>query len=134
MAEQLENVKSQLEIREIRSCETRLYRVCKIAREISDHKLTFFAFKLMGLLYLYTNQFKNARSMFEIIRDSCSAGRLWTESLEGLRWIGVVFEKMLDYEHALICYKRMMQLSWITRNSEYENLSYGCIASAYFKQ
>jgi hypothetical protein len=71
--------------------------------------------------------------MFEIIRDACSAGRLWTESLEGLRWIGMVLEKLLNYEHALICYKRMMSLAWITKESNYENLSYACIARAYFK-
>jgi len=78
---------------EVRGCEASLYRVCKVAREVADHKLTFFAFKLMGLFYFYTNQFKWARQMFEIVRDACSQGRLWTESLEGLRWIGMVLEK-----------------------------------------
>ena len=52
--------------------------------------------------------------------------------MQAFDYLGRIYQTDHSYDNALIAYKKMLQLSWLTNSYEYEILSYANLAKQHF--
>mmetsp|Transcript_18572 Transcript_18572/g.17649 ORF Transcript_18572/g.17649 Transcript_18572/m.17649 type:complete len:90 (+) Transcript_18572:119-388(+) len=77
-------------------------------------------FKLLGFLYLFFNKMRYSILSFERLRDISEEDEDYITLMFAYKHLGFIFQKIQEYEKAIICFKSMLQYAWKENNVEYE--------------
>ena len=108
------------------------YQLCLVAKTFVDHELAFNSFRLFGCLLLNLGYYKHACKMFYLARDLGYEIKNWSYVMQAFDYLGRVLQLDHDYESAMIAYKKMLQLAWLTNSFEYEIRAYSNLAKQNF--
>ena len=70
--------------------------------------------------------------MFELAKDIAHESQNLAQEMLCYEWMGRVKQEQGDYKMAMIAFKKMLQLAWITQVSDYEFRAYSAIAKQLF--
>ena len=118
--------------RQVYDCIEKVWEICKASKTCNDVKLSFASFTIFGVLFFHIEMYNEARMMFEFYRDLASEIENWPHLMVAYEWIGKTLQASRDYQLAIIAFKKMLQMAWITNSTDFEVKAYGHLAKQYF--
>jgi tetratricopeptide (TPR) repeat protein len=103
-----------------------------VAKAMIDKQFFFLSHCVLGCLYLHLGLLKDARTVFDLLKDVAEDSHNWGQAMQAYEWIGRVLQHSCDYENAIKSFKKMMQLSWVNNIPEFEVKSFHNIGKQYF--
>ena len=90
-----------------------------------DIRLLLVAIKVLGDIYMEFDDYESARILFGFYK-------IVSFRLELYESLGNVYKFLFQYNKAILCYKKLIELAWILGNKEFELRAYDNIGIQYF--
>ena len=100
------------------------YELCMVAKTFVNPMLTFYCLKLFGCLLMHLNYLKGAVSTFETMRDFSYEFMNWSFMMQSFDLLARALQKQSNHDGAIITYKKMLQLAWVTESMDFEVRAY----------
>jgi len=97
-----------------------------------DIKLLLIAIKVLGDIYMEFDDYENARTLFCFYKIVSFRLELFEETMYAYESLGNVYKFLYQYNKAILCYKKLIELAWILGNKEFELRAYDHIGIQYF--
>ena len=97
-----------------------------------DIKLLLIAIKVLGDIYMEFDDCENARTLFCFYKIVSFRLELFEETMYAYESLGNVYKFLYQYNKAILCYKKLIELAWILGNKEFELRAYDHIGIQYF--
>ena len=97
-----------------------------------DIKLLLIAIKVLGDIYMEFDDYENARTLFSFYKIVSFRLELFEETMYAYESLGNVYKFLYQYNKAILCYKKLIELAWILGNKEFELRAYDNIGIQYF--
>ena len=97
-----------------------------------DIKLLLVAIKVLGDIYMEFDDYENARGLFSFYKIVSFKLELFEETMYAYESLGNVYKFLYQYNKAILCYKKLIELAWILGNKEFELRAYDNIGIQYF--
>ena len=97
-----------------------------------DIKLLLIAIKVLGDIYMEFDDYENARTLFCFYKIVSFRLELFEEAMYAYESLGNVYKFLYQYNKAILCYKKLIELAWILGNKEFELRAYDHIGIQYF--
>ena len=95
-------------------------------------KLLLIAIKVLGDIYMEFDDYENARTLFCFYKIVSFRLELFEETMYAYESLGNVYKFLYQYNKAILCYKKLIELAWILGNKEFELRAYDHIGIQYF--
>jgi len=97
-----------------------------------DIKLLLIAIKVLGDIYMEFDDYENARTLYSFYKIVSFRLELFEETMYAYESLGNVYKFLYQYNKAILCYKKLIELAWILGNREFELRAYDHIGLQYF--
>ena len=97
-----------------------------------DIKLLLIAIKVLGDIYMEFDDYENARTLFSFYKIVSFRLELFEETMYAYESLGNVYKFLYQYNKAILCYKKLIELAWILGNKEFKLRAYDNIGIQYF--
>ena len=88
----------------------------QVAKSLIDTNAAFYSLKFLGSLLMHLQFTRDAISIFTTMRDLGYELLNWSYVLQAFQCLAVSFQKAQQYQEAVIAYKKMLQLAWVTNS------------------
>ena len=109
-----------------------VYEISLVSKTFTDPSLSFYSLKFFGCLLMHLNYSKWAIKTFEVMRDLGYELLNWSFVIQSFDLLGRCLQNASCYKDAMIAYKKMLQLAWVTNSQEYEIRAYMGLARQFF--
>lgn len=90
------------------------------------------ALKVLASVYYMLGQYRHAGKAYERLKDVAYEDLDYILVMWAYKQMGLQYQKVKDYEKALVCFKTMMHLAWLHDNLEMEMQAYEHVALQYY--
>ena len=97
-----------------------------------DIRLLLVAIKVLGDIYMEFDDYESARILFGFYKIISFRLELFEETMYAYESLGNVYKFLFQYNKAILCYKKLIELAWILGNKEFELRAYDNIGIQYF--
>ena len=97
-----------------------------------DIKLLLIAIKVLGDIYMEFDDYESARILFSFYKLVTFRLELLEETMYAYESLGNVYKFLYQYNRAILCYKKVIELAWILGNKDFELRAYDNIGIQYF--
>ena len=97
-----------------------------------DIRLLLVALKVLGDIYMEFDDYESARILFGFYKIVSFRLELFEETMYAYESLGNVYKFLFQYNKAILCYKKLIELAWILGNKEFELRAYDNIGIQYF--
>ena len=97
-----------------------------------DIRLLLVALKVLGDIYMEFDDYESARILFGFYKIVSFRLELFEETMYAYESLGNVYKFLFQYNKAILCYKKLIELAWILNNREFELRAYDNIGIQYF--
>ena len=97
-----------------------------------DIRLFLVALKVLGDIYMEFDDYESARILFGFYKMISFRLELFEETMYAYESLGNVYKFLFQYNKAILCYKKLIELAWILGNKEFELRAYDNIGIQYF--
>jgi tetratricopeptide (TPR) repeat protein len=97
-----------------------------------DIRLLLVAIKALGDMYVGFDDYETARNLYSFYKIVSFRLELLEETLYAYESLGTVYKFLYQYNKAIKCYKKMIEMSWILNNRSAELRGYDHIGIQYF--
>ena len=97
-----------------------------------DIRLLLIALKVLGDIYMEFDDYESARILFGFYKIVSFRLELFEETMYAYESLGNVYKFLFQYNKAILCYKKLIELAWILGNREFELRAYDNIGIQYF--
>ena len=80
-----------------------------------DSKPAIHFYQMLGCLLLNLGQSNRACKLFDVARDICHDTQNFAQEMLCYEWLGSTLQESREYARALVAFKKMLQLAWLTR-------------------
>ena len=108
------------------------YELSTIAKTFIHTNAAFYCLKLLGSLLMHLKYSKDAINIFTTMRDLGYELLNWSYVIQAFDLLAKALQRSSQYEEAVIAYKKMLQLAWVTNSQEYEILAYQGLSKQLF--
>ena len=97
-----------------------------------DIRLLLVSLKVLGDMYVEFDDYENARNIYGFYKTVSFRLELLEETMYSYECLGKVYKFLYQYNKAIMCYKKMIELAWILNNRPAELRAYDNIGIQYF--
>ena len=97
-----------------------------------DIKLLLVGIKVLGDMYIEFDDYETARNLFSFYKIVSFRLELLEETMYSYEALGNVYKFLYQYQKAILCYKKMIEMAWILGNRPVELRGYDHIGIQYF--
>ena len=97
-----------------------------------DIKLLLVGIKVLGDMYIEFDDYETARNLFSFYKIVSFRLELLEETMYSYEALGNVYKFLYQYQKAILCYKKMIEMAWILGNRPVELKGYDHIGIQYF--
>ena len=97
-----------------------------------DIKLLLVGIKVLGDIYVEFDDYETARNLFSFYKIVSFRLELLEETMYSYEALGNVYKFLYQYQKAILCYKKMIEMAWILGNRPVELKGYDHIGIQYF--
>ena len=97
-----------------------------------DIKLLLVGIKVLGDIYVEFDDYENAKNLFSFYKIISFRLELFEETMYSYEALGNVYKFLYQYQKAILCYKKMIEMAWILGNRPVELKGYDHIGIQYF--
>ncbi len=97
-----------------------------------DIKLLLVGIKVLGDMYVEFDDYETARNLFSFYKIISFRLELLEETMYSYESLGNVYKFLYQYQKAILCYKKMIEMAWILGNRPVELRGYDHIGIQYF--
>ena len=97
-----------------------------------DIKLLLVGIKVLGDMYIEFDDYETARNLFSFYKIVSFRLELLEETMYSYEALGNVYKFLFQYQKAILCYKKMIEMAWILGNRPVELRGYDHIGIQYF--
>lgn len=103
-----------------------------LARLLYDSKPAMHLYQMLGSLMMNAGFLHEGFRLFEVAKDLAHEAQNLSQEMVCFEWMGRAKQEMREFNTARIAFKKMLQLAWLTKLTDYEVKSYNEIAKQYF--
>ena len=97
-----------------------------------DIKLLLVGIKVLGDIYVEFDDYETAKNLFSFYKIVSFRLELLEETMYSYEALGNVYKFLYQYQKAILCYKKMIEMAWILGNRPVELKGYDHIGIQYF--
>jgi len=109
-----------------------LKNTIRIGQLANDYNLLMKIHNLLGVILLNKRDFLPAIHEFKLLRDIAEEAENDKMRLHAYLMLGNCYQLMKEYENAIKCYKKQLEISWSKGDYAGEMMAYDKIAINYF--
>ena len=97
-----------------------------------DIRLLLIGIKVLGDMYVEFDDYETARNLYSFYKIISFRLELLEETMYSYESLGNVYKFLYQYQKAILCYKKMIEMAWILGNRPVELRGYDHIGIQYF--
>ena len=99
-----------------------------LAKEFNEFIVLIMHTKIFALLCLKLEKRDAAIKIYEFLRDLTEDTQNNEFSMEVYESLGKLLQEETEYEQAIVCFKKLLQLAWFENNMLMETRAYECLS------
>ena len=132
MQNKIEDILFQISEKKLFDTIQHAYELSAVAKTFIHTNAAFYSLKFLATLLMHLEFTKDAINIFTTLRDLGYELLNWSYVIQAFELLARTFQKSQQYEEAVIAYKKILQLAWVTNSQEYEILAYQGISKQLF--
>ncbi len=103
-----------------------------LAKEFNEFIILIKLMKIFVLLLLKLERQDDAIRVYEFLRDICEDTQNNSISMDVYESLGKLLQESGEYEKAIVCFKKLLQIAWAENDMLMETKAYECLSIQHF--